>query len=320
MDAPVSGIRAEIREAWSQSRDAENQARDIERFREALAAQNITLARATLDEARTSQEQAKAYPERLREYEQAQAATATGRYASLEPETKIKRPYYSPALKDGEIVAIDPQGQVYKFDERSTGQFREQINERLFGLDTADLPSVTEAKAAQREASRAEWVEQWKAAREEARPASWLETLIAECGIEAGKDGGQVVRDGDGRALSRAERLADSFKPEEERTGKLAPVYGAEGFAERLDDAGIALVQVTADDVKARDALRQAEELTRLSADVNYEARRSHSFAFLEEGDFAAVTRDGDVYRINPDKLRGAEPLFVARLRGNCPE
>jgi hypothetical protein len=53
------------------------------------------------------------------------------------------------------LVAVDRRGNLYRFDERSTGQFRNEIDQRLSGLDAAELPSVTEAKDAQRDAGRA---------------------------------------------------------------------------------------------------------------------------------------------------------------------
>jgi hypothetical protein len=62
-------------------------------------------------------------------------------------------------------------------------------------------------------------------------------------------------------------------------------------------------VKVTASDELALAALRRNEELARMVADANIEARRSCTFADVKEGELAAVTRNGDVYRLNPYKL-----------------
>ena len=62
-------------------------------------------------------------------------------------------------------------------------------------------------------------------------------------------------------------------------------------------------MRVTAHDVIALKGLRQDEQLGRLAAETNREARKNHHFAELEAGALAAVTRGGDVHRINADKL-----------------
>jgi hypothetical protein len=118
------------------------------------------------------------------------------------------------------------------------------------------------------------------------------------------------VRDADGCILPASDALADRFKLDE-RIGKLSTVYGPEAFAARLSEAGIAVVRVTATDVQAVDGLRRDEELTRLAGAANGEARRSQHFAALEEGDFAAVTRNGEVYRINLGKTGDARRMLA---------
>ncbi len=84
-------------------------------------------------------------------------------------------------------------------------------------------------------------------------------------------------------------------------------MHGPQAFAARLDAAGIAIVRVTATDIRALEALRQDEDMARVAAATNGETRKQYHFAELAEGELAAVTRGGDVHRINPDKLRGVE-------------
>ena len=87
------------------------------------------------------------------------------------------------------------------------------------------------------------------------------------------------------------------------RDGEQVHLTGREAFAEALDQAGIAVVRVTERDIGALEALRRDEELARLAAETNLEARRSGRFAVLEVGDIAAVDRAGNVHRLNPYKL-----------------
>jgi hypothetical protein len=63
------------------------------------------------------------------------------------------------------------------------------------------------------------------------------------------------------------------------------------------------VVKVTAADEQALEALRREEEQARMEAEANMEARKSRTFAEVKEGELAAVTRNGDVYRLNPYKL-----------------
>jgi hypothetical protein len=80
-------------------------------------------------------------------------------------------------------------------------------------------------------------------------------------------------------------------------------VTGAEALATSLDKAGIAVVRVSASDVKALDALRRDEEVARVLADANDEARRSNYFPTLHEGEIAAVDRFGNVHWLNAARL-----------------
>jgi hypothetical protein len=82
-------------------------------------------------------------------------------------------------------------------------------------------------------------------------------------------------------------------------------------FADALDKAGITITRAEAADIAALDALRKEADLARLvahsdEADISAtttfvgEARR---FDKVAEGDYAAVTRAGDVIRLNPTAL-----------------
>ena len=76
-------------------------------------------------------------------------------------------------------------------------------------------------------------------------------------------------------------------------------------FADALDKAGLTITRATAGDVQALDALRRDDELA-AAAGIEATGRR---FAMLEIGDFAAVTKSGEVFRLNPanPRLRGDE-------------
>jgi hypothetical protein len=66
----------------------------------------------------------------------------------------------------------------------------------------------------------------------------------------------------------------------------------------------VTIARATAADLKALDALRQDQELTGIVADgAGFEQGRAPHFGRLEEGDFAAVTRQGDVFRISAGRL-----------------
>ena len=257
---PVTGARAEIRAAWTQSRDpgsspgqALDQTRsDGARLEEALAVRGFAIARVTPNEAYQSE-----------------------RTSAFAKEIDNR----APVLKEGEIVAVNGFGSVYRLDERSTGQLRGEIDARLAGIDV--LPSVTEAKQQQREASRTEWIEQRRDDEDKARPATAIEQKIIDCRETARLSGAQI---GQG---------------EEWKT-----VRGPEAFAARLEQAGLAIVRVTASDIEALAELRAEENLAREIARTNGEAYRTQHFADrLEEGDIAAVTRQGDVYELNSHRL-----------------
>ena len=162
---------------------------------------------------------------------------------------------------------------------RTLGVERGEILKRLAGIDTAGLMSVSDTREAMREAGRAAAAQERREARERARPPTRIEERIIAC-------------------QQQAERGLDV-----ERDGEHVHLTGREAFAEALDQAGIAVVRVTDRDTGALEALRRDEELARLAAETNLEARRSGRFAVLDAGDIAAVDRAGNVHRLNPYKL-----------------
>lgn len=70
-------------------------------------------------------------------------------------------------------------------------------------------------------------------------------------------------------------------------------------FAAELDDRGLTIARATAADISALDALREHDR----AAGTFDEAASGRRFADLMAGDFAAVTRQGDVFRLSPQKL-----------------
>lgn len=276
---PLGKTAADIRTAWSLARSAGE-------LDEALAAHGITLAQVSAEEARQS--------ERVAAF-----AREVGNFARV--------------LQEGEIVAVDGRGDVHRFDQRTTGELHPDIEARLPGIG-AGLLNVTAAKAAMREADHAAWRDERQAERENARPPTAIEIRIADCAEQSLTSGAVVERDGEGRRITGAEALADRLRPDGAREIETVTEFGPEAFAALLEQAGIAIARVTAGDVQALDALWHDEDMARLVAETNREARRTHHFAQLAEGDLAAVTRAGDVHRINPDKLGDAVRQLAADL------
>jgi hypothetical protein len=253
-----------MRGAWTASVDAGQLTAE-------LAAKNIRLARVTAQEARTNHRQ--------REF-----AKQMGRRIS--------------PLIEGEIVAVDGRGRAYRFTERTTGDKREAIKERLAGIDPAGLQSVGRMQAAMKEASRTAWIEQQRIEREKARPASWIETKILDCDRQARISGAVIQQDKDGVAVSGSKALAEQIETQS------ATIHGPQAFAALLDQAGIAVVRVTASDEIALVALRQDAELAATVAHAEGTTmRRGGMLADVRTGDLAAVDRAGNVYRLNPYKL-----------------
>jgi hypothetical protein len=222
-----------MREAWTAANDAGD-------LVAALAARNIRLARVMPDEARFNQQQRA-------------VAKQLGR---------VVRP-----MRDGEIMAVDARGHMYRFDKRTTGAERGEIKQRLAGVDAGFLLSVEATKEAQRAASRAAWKEQQRIEREKARPLTKIEQTIVDAAKAAAGD--------------------------------------REKFTAELHKEGVALVRVTAADVQALDALRRDDELARVTAAANDAVYRPAPFlADVREGELAAVLlRSGAVLRLNPHHL-----------------
>jgi hypothetical protein len=228
---PLGRTAGDIRMAWQTSGS-------VSELEEALAARGISLAQVSGDEARASQRNVA-------------FAKEIGNFA---------RP-----LKEGEIVAVNEHGNIYRLDQRTTGEAAPEIEARLAGLDRASLLSVADTKDVMREATREIWKDEQRAAREEARPASNIETTIADA---------------------------------------LIGTMSGPAFAEALDKAGLTIARATDRDVAALDALREDAALDATVAFTEGGASSSSAaFARLMPGDLAAVTASGAVFRLSPDKL-----------------
>jgi hypothetical protein len=267
---------AQINAAWTESRNASDPAAA---FRQAIEDRGPILVYVAADQAKAS-ERAKSF------------AKAVNRQ---------NRP-----LREG-FAVVDQRGTVTRIDERTTGDTRAEIEARLASIDRTKLLTVAEARDVMKEANKAAWRAERQAEREQARPASWIEKRIAECADQAQRAGAVTQQDAQGRTVSGAETLAERLRPEDERTHAARTVHGPDAFAARLEEAGIALARVTEANLPQLDALRRAEEIARMTAETNGEAYKGHRLADLKAGQLVAVTRSGDVYRINPDKLRGAD-------------
>lgn len=273
--APAGKIAGEIRDAWMRSRDAAP-ARDIEKLNEALAERGMTMARVTAEEAYQSE-----------------------RTAAFAREIGNR----APVFKDGEIVVVNSFGSVYRLDERTTGNRRDEIDNRLAGVDPDVLLSVADTKDAMRDAARAANAEARRDAEQKARAPTAIERNIMDCERQARISGAIVQQDQDGATVSRIAAVADRLKPDEERRTESVTIGGPQAFAALLAEAGIAIVRVTEADMKALDALRVDEDLAWLAADVNGQARRSQRFDQVELGQIAAIDRFGNVHALNPHKI-----------------
>jgi hypothetical protein len=160
------------------------------------------------------------------------------------------------------------------------------------------------AEREKREAQRDAWIAERKEEREQRRQPNWIEQRIADQDREARLYSAPITVDRDGQRVTGADVLADRLKPEGEREFRSAMARSyAEAFSARLDDAGIALVRVTAADREALAALREASEREGPTRRTATGTLRHTSFGDVKEGDIAAVTKSGEVYRLNPEKL-----------------
>ena len=229
-ERPLGQTAGDIRMAWATSRS-------VNELEEALAARGISLAEVSAEEARASERSAA-------------FAKEVGNFAST--------------LREGEIVAVNRHGDIYRLDQRTTGDQAPEIEARLARLDRVSLLSVADTTEVMREAARETWKDEQRAAREEARPASGIETTIADALI------GTI----DGPA-----------------------------FADELDEAGVTIARATDRDVAALDALREDAALEATVAFANGEMSGRNAFPQLWPGDLAAVTASGAVFRLSPEKL-----------------
>ena len=222
----LKGTPAEIRAAWSLSGSASE-------LEDALASRGIGLALVSAEEAYASERHAA-------------LAKAAGNF--------------SPAWREGEIVAVDGYGAVYRLDARTTGDDRGEIEGRLAGIDRATLMNVADTQDAMCAASLEAWKAERRVEREQDRPANAFETAIGDA---------------------------------------LASTMTGTEFVAALDEKGLAIARATSTDVQALEALHTSDFL----AGTTGEPASGRRFADLIEGDFAAVTRQGDVIRLSPHKL-----------------
>jgi hypothetical protein len=132
-------------------------------------------------------------------------------------------------------------------------------------------------------------------------------------GIDAGSllsvtDAAAAMREASRASFAEARRIErekarPATKIETAITGALRSTMTGHEFAEAIDKKGLTITRVTTADLRALDALRRNDEL---AAATGLEST-GRNFAKLEVGDFAAVTRAGDVFRLNPHKLDFAE-------------
>jgi hypothetical protein len=215
-----------------------------------------------------------------------------------------------------EIVAENERRVIELAAERVTPQHRsaqEAVQQR-------EPPAASETRAGhqrpsqapenrssieqEREAQREAWIAARKAEREQRRQPNWIEQRIADQDQQARLYSAPITVDRDGQRVTGADALADRMKPEGEREFRSARARSyAEAFSARLDDAGIALVRVTAKDVQTLSELREAAEQEGPTRRTATGSLRHTSFGDVKEGDLAAVTKSGELYRINPEKL-----------------
>ena len=157
---------------------------------------------------------------------------------------------------------------MHRLDQRTTGDLRPEIEARLdgfAGIDRAGLLNVTDAKEAMQEASRAACADERRAERDMARPLTGIEATIAEA----------LAIDHDRHRVCR--------RPRQGGPDHHAGDRGRSARPRRLT------------------ARRRARRGRRARPkDVTHTARH---FDTVQAGDFAAVTRSGDVFRLNPTAL-----------------
>jgi hypothetical protein len=126
-------------------------------------------------------------------------------------------------------------------------------------------------------------------------------------------DPASLLSAGDAREVMREANRADWAGQQRDKRDSERPATGIETaiagalkatmtgyeFAGALDKAGLTITRATAADVQALEALREGDRLA-AAGGIEVSGQR---FAKLEIGDLAAVTKSGEVFRLNPAKL-----------------
>ena len=131
-------------------------------------------------------------------------------------------------MREG-FAVVDERGTVTRIDQRTTGDHRAEIEQRLASIDRASLLTVAEARDVMKEANKAAWRTERQAEREQARPPTAIEARIAD-------------------ALPSTTTGTD--------------------FAAALDKKGLTIARATATDIQALEALRAADISAGTTADL----------------------------------------------------
>ncbi len=231
-DRPLNNVAGEIRLAWDLTHSGES-------FAAALEDRGLTLAVVSAEEARAS-ERVSAFARELERY--------------------------APRFAEGELVVLDPWGGAYRLNQRTTGDTRDEIDKDLVTVDCSALLSMTDARAALRDARREEFI----AERQAERPQTATETKVIDSYLTAHANGRSFTEALAEKGLSLA-RVT---------TGDIAQQSMA-SYADTLTNAP---------DQKAERDLLEANGL----------ARREQE---LRLGELVAVNRFGGVHRLNPHKV-----------------
>jgi hypothetical protein len=220
----------DIRLAWSLTHSGPE-------FGAALKERGPTLARVSAEEARRS--------ERVQAF-----AKEIGRYARR--------------FAEGELVVVNEFGDAYRIDQRTTGASRDEIDKRLATIDATALPTMTDARIAMRDASRAEWI----AGKERERPLTVMEERVAAA------------------ALAAQEVAADMLR----RFGR---AMTGEEFAAGLAQAGVRLARVTAEDERRID----------LDRAVAFAVGDAQFVPWVRPDEIVAIDRGGGLHRLSPHRI-----------------
>jgi hypothetical protein len=187
----------------------------------------------------------------------AEEAASAARLASFAKEVGN----YAARYAEGELVAVNRFGGVYRLNERTTGDSREEVASYLATVDRAPLLSVTETRDALGEANRADFIHGQALQRAMDRPLSAIETAL-----------------------------------EETRAG----AQNAAEFVAGLQGQGLYLARATAEDIPAIQAAyldSQADQRAAFMRD-EFASSLSRSALRIEPGDLVAVADHGGIYRL----------------------